>query len=39
MFLSQACKPRKSVFDRNRRDVVLNISDLLQDRIDSEKFF
>ena len=39
MFLSQACKPRQSVFDRNRRDVVLNISDLLQDRIDGDKFF
>ena len=39
MFLSQACQPRKSVFDRNRRDVVLNISDLLQDRIDVKKFF
>ncbi|UYM15195.1 DUF499 domain-containing protein [Endozoicomonas euniceicola] len=39
MFLSQVCKPRTSVFDRNRRDVVLNISDLLQNRIDGEKFF
>ena len=37
MYLSQACKPRQSVFDRSRRDVVLNISDLLEDRIDAEK--
>jgi Protein of unknown function (DUF499)/Fn3 associated len=37
MYLSQACKPRPSVFDRSRRDVVLNISDLLEDRIDLEK--
>ncbi|NJR45855.1 MAG: ATP-binding protein [Hyellaceae cyanobacterium CSU_1_1] len=39
MYLSQACKPRQSVFDRSRRDVVLNISDLLEDRIDSDRFF
>jgi Protein of unknown function (DUF499)/Fn3 associated len=37
MYLSQACKPRQSVFDRSRRDVVLNISDLLEDRIDEDK--
>lgn len=36
MYLSQVCEPRQSVFDRSRRDVVLNISDLLEDRIDSE---
>jgi hypothetical protein len=39
MYLSQACKPRQSVFDRSRRDVVLNISDLLEDRIDEDKAF
>jgi hypothetical protein len=39
MYLSQACKPRQSVFDRSRRDVVLNISDLLEDRIDRDRFF
>jgi hypothetical protein len=39
MYLSQACKPRQSVFDRSRRDVVLNISDLLEDRIDCDRFF
>jgi predicted AAA+ superfamily ATPase len=37
MYLSQACKPRQSVFDRSRRDVVLNISDLLEDRIDEDR--
>ena len=39
MYLSQACKPRQSVFDRSRRDVVLNISDLLENRIDYDRFF
>jgi hypothetical protein len=39
MYLSQACKPRQSVFDRSRRDVVLNISDLLDDRIAEDKAF
>lgn len=39
MYLSQACKPRQSVFDRSRRDVVLNISDLLEDRIERDRFF
>jgi predicted AAA+ superfamily ATPase len=39
MYLKQACKPRQSVFDRSRRDVVLNISDLLEDRIDADRFF
>lgn len=39
MNLSKACKPRQSVFDRSRRDVVLNIDDLLKDRINAEQFF
>ncbi|MDT4292341.1 DUF499 domain-containing protein [Methylomonas sp. MO1] len=39
MNLSQACKPRQSVFDRSRRDVVLNIDDLLKERINGEQFF
>jgi len=39
MYLSQTCKPRQSVFDRSRRDVVLNISDLLEDKIDADRFF
>ncbi|MGZ8162381.1 MAG: DUF499 domain-containing protein [Methylobacter sp.] len=39
MNLSTACKPRQSVFDRSRRDVVLNIDDLLKDRINPDQFF
>ena len=39
MNLSTACKPRQSVFDRSRRDVVLNIDDLLKDRISPDQFF
>lgn len=39
MNLNQACKPRQSVFDRSRRDVVLNIDDLLKGRINDEQFF
>lgn len=39
MNLSTTCKPRQSVFDRSRRDVVLNIDDLLKDRISSDQFF
>ena len=39
MYLSQTCHPRQSVFDQSRRDVVLNISDLLEDRIDPYQFF
>lgn len=39
MNLSKACKPRQSVFDRSRRDVVLNIDDLLKDRISPDQFF
>jgi hypothetical protein len=30
MNLNTACKPRQSVFDRSRKDVVLNIDDLLK---------
>ena len=37
--LAQLCKPRQSVFDRNRRDVVLDLTDLLEDRIDPGEFF
>jgi len=39
MNLSTACNPRQSVFDRSRRDVVLNIDDLLKDRISPDQFF
>jgi hypothetical protein len=37
--LEQLCKPRQSVFDRNRRDVVLDLTDLLEDRIHPGEFF
>jgi predicted AAA+ superfamily ATPase len=37
--LEQLCKPRQSVFDRNRRDVVLDLTGLLEDRIDPGEFF
>jgi predicted AAA+ superfamily ATPase len=37
--LTQLCKPRQSVFDRNRRDVVLDLTDLLEDHIDPREFF
>lgn len=39
MFLKQACKPRDSVFNRDRRDVVLDLSDLLEDKVDAKQFF
>src|SRR5918911_401 len=37
--LAQLCKPRQSVFDHNRRDVVLDLTDLAEDRIDPGEFF
>ena len=37
--LLQLCTPRQSVFDRNRRDDVLDLTDLLEDRINPEEFF
>jgi hypothetical protein len=37
--LEQLCKPRQSVFDRNRRDVVLDLTDLLEDRLHPGEFF
>ena len=39
MFLKQACTPRQSVFNKDRRDVVLDLSDLLEGKIDGEDFF
>lgn len=39
MNLNTVCKPRQSVFDRSRTDVVLNIDDLLKNRIDGDQFF
>lgn len=37
--LAANCKPRDSVFDKARRDTVLDLTDLVQDRIDPEAFF
>ena len=37
--LKQLCKPRESVFDRSRRHVVLDLTDLVQDKIDPDHFF
>lgn len=37
--LRQLCKPRKTVFDSARRDIVLDLSDLIQGRIKAEEFF
>jgi hypothetical protein len=37
--LKQLCKPRQSVFDHNRRDVVLDLTDLIEDRIKPVEFF
>ncbi len=37
--LKQLCKPRPSVFDRSRRDVVLDLTDLVEGRIDPAGFF
>lgn len=39
MYLNDACKPRQSVYEQSRTDVVLNIDDLLDDKINSENFF
>jgi hypothetical protein len=37
--LADVCKPRSSVFDLQRRDVVLDITDLIDRKIDAKKFF
>lgn len=37
--LARACKLRDSIFDAARRDTVLDLSDLVQDRIDPAAFF
>jgi len=39
MFLKEACTPRKSVFNKKRRDVVLDLSELLEGKIDPKQFF
>ena len=37
--LKQLCEPRESVFDKQRRDTVLDLTDLREGRIDPDKFF
>ena len=37
--LKQACAPRPATFDPSRRDTVLDLSDLVEDRIDPAAFF
>ena len=37
--LKQACVPRAATFDPTRRDTVLDLSDLVEDRIDATAFF
>jgi predicted AAA+ superfamily ATPase len=37
--LAEACKPRDSIFDSTRRDTVLDLTDLVQGRIDPDAFF
>ncbi len=39
MYLKTSCTPRESVFNRDRRDVVLDLSDFLESKIDAEDFF
>jgi hypothetical protein len=37
--IETACRPRKTIFDRNRRDVVLDISDISEGNISPQDFF
>jgi predicted AAA+ superfamily ATPase len=37
--LKQLCKPRPSVFDPSKRDIVLDLSDLIENRITADEFF
>ena len=37
--LKQLCIPRESVFDTQRRDTVLDLTDLIEDKIDTCAFF
>jgi hypothetical protein len=36
--LKQLCVPPASVFDKSRRDVVLDITDLAENKIDPDDF-
>ena len=37
--LKDLCTPRRSVFDRSRRDVVLDLTNLIENKIDPGEFF
>lgn len=37
--LHDLCHPRKSVFDRQRRDVVLDLTDFVEGKVDGKTFF
>lgn len=37
--LRQLCAPRPTVFDPSKRDIVLDVSDLIQKRIKADEFF
>lgn len=37
--LKQLCMPRPSVFDPSKRDIVLDLSDLVENKINAEEFF
>ena len=37
--LKETCKPRKTVFEKKRTDIVLELSDLIKDKISPEQFF
>ena len=37
--VKQACVPRASTFDPTRRDTVLDLTDLIDNRIDPSEFF
>ena len=39
MYLKTSCIPRESVFNQDRRDVVLELSDFLKSKINAEDFF
>lgn len=37
--LAELCRPRRSIFDRSRRDVVLDLTDLIDNKIKANEFF
>ncbi len=37
--LKELCIPRSSIFDRSRQDTVLDLTDLIEDKIDAADFF